>query len=195
MKTQHTTQFSAAILAGGKSTRFGKDKGLALLHNKPLVQYVAEVARAVSNDVLIVSQNKAYQPFAERWVQDEYKDCGPLGGLHAALTHAKNPYCFLLACDMPYLSLALLEEIKKHIHSQAMIPVMNGHMQPLCACYHRDALPVVTARLERGFFKMSDTIALLNHQLLGVDENSDLYSPEMFMNVNTLAEWQQLRKP
>ncbi len=195
MKAQHTTPFSAAILAGGKSSRFGEDKGLALLHNKPLVQYVAEVAHAISNDVFIVTQNKDYQQFAERLAQDEYKDCGPLGGLHAALKHAKNPYCLLLACDMPYLSRPLLEEIKKQIHSLAMVPVMNEHIEPLCACYHRDALPVVASQLERGIFKMSDTIALLDHQLLRVDENSDLYSPQMFVNVNTLAEWQQLRKP
>src|SRR5690242_14390814 len=75
---------TAFILAGGKSTRMGADKAFVPLEGRPLLARAIELAGAVTSDVRIVGSAEKFGSFGPV-VEDQFRDCGPLGGIHAAL--------------------------------------------------------------------------------------------------------------
>src|SRR3990172_2101840 len=103
---------SVAVLAGGESTRLGLDK--AFVHLKEdgpsIIEAVLGTAHEVSRDVMIIAAK--LEPFKDldaRLVADVFPYSGSLGGIYTGLHEAKNDYCLVLACDMPFLSLPLLK--------------------------------------------------------------------------------------
>src|SRR6185312_5223790 len=111
---------SAAILAGGRATRFGgRDKSALLVQGRAIVErQLAELSMA-ADDIMIVGARadearadgaradgaRAFQASGTNYraIADIVPDCGPLGGLHAALTAMRSDRVFLVACDMPYV--------------------------------------------------------------------------------------------
>lgn len=181
---------SVAILAGGKSSRFGTDKGLVIFREKPLIQHVIDNAIKISNDVYIISNNPIYQNFELPVLNDEFKSKGPLGGLHSALKNSPKEHCFLMACDMPFLKPELFHGLFKLSSHQAVVPVHQNHPEPLCALYHSSALPVIEKQIEAGKLKMTDAIEQLDHHWYQVDENCEFYDSKMFANINTISDWE-----
>jgi len=181
---------SVAILAGGKSSRFGTDKGLAVFRNKPLIQHVITIANEISKDIFIISNNPVYQKFELPLFNDQFKSKGPLGGLHSALKNSAHEHCFLMACDMPFLKPDLFHGLFKNRQHQAVVPVYQNRPEPLCALYHRSALPLVEKHLREGKLKMTDTIEQLDHHWYHVDENCEFYDSQMFANINTISDWE-----
>jgi molybdenum cofactor guanylyltransferase len=105
---------SAAILAGGKSSRMGRDKALLPLVDggAPMLAIVLDRLSAVADDLLVVAVDRErYEPFGARVVPDLYPGGGPLVGIHAAVAHAKHQHCLVVACDMPFLSAPLLDRM------------------------------------------------------------------------------------
>jgi molybdopterin-guanine dinucleotide biosynthesis protein A len=82
---QNQMELSGIILAGGKSSRMGQDKGLMLFRGKQMVQYSIELLNLFTSQILISSNNQEYNQFGFPVVSDIYKECGPIGGLHAAV--------------------------------------------------------------------------------------------------------------
>lgn len=185
--------YSAAVLAGGESRRFGQDKGLAVFRGKALVEHVIFVLRKLANDVFIISNNSVYQDFGTPVFNDNFNTAGPLGGLEAALANATHSHCFCVACDMPFLTPALFHAMQQHANHEAVVPVFRGMAEPLAALYQKSALATVHKQLELQQFKMTDTIMQLNHHWLEVDENCEFYHPHMFANINTREEWERLQ--
>lgn len=76
-------QVGAIILAGGKSSRMGVDKGLMLLNEKPMVQHVIDAVKLVADEIIIVANNKEYKQFGYTVISDEIENAGPLAGICA----------------------------------------------------------------------------------------------------------------
>ena len=93
----------AYILAGGKSSRMGDDKGLLLLHEKPVIQYMIDEIKKVTDDISIVTSNEKYKQFNLKIIEDTFKDKGPAAGIDAALLDAKEETIFITSCDMPFV--------------------------------------------------------------------------------------------
>src|SRR5712675_3270402 len=96
------------VLAGGKSTRMGSDKAFVQLEGRTLLARSLDLARSVSADVCIVGSREKFAPFAPV-VEDIFRDCGPLGGIHAALRVSQGDINLMLAVDMPFVSQQFLE--------------------------------------------------------------------------------------
>ncbi len=168
---------SAVVLCGGRSRRFGRDKGLALLRGRPLVAYALEQLDQISTDVWIsTNRPEAYEGLGRPMVADRHADCGPLGGLHAALHAIRHDRLVMVSCDMPHFSIRLLRFLCDCMHGcDVAVPVHRGAgvprgtvaleggrpsarrqeearelIEPLHAVYARTCLPAVTAALERG---------------------------------------------
>ena len=138
-------QVTAAVLAGGESTRFGTDKALFLWRGKPLVVYAVKGLRPEVAEVLVVAKSAA--PFegisglGARIVLDGRADSNPFWGLLAALGTVRTPWLFLCPCDAPLVRPGLLRALfDAREGARAVVPVWGGAEQPLAALYHRDAL-------------------------------------------------------
>jgi molybdopterin-guanine dinucleotide biosynthesis protein A len=179
---------SGAVLAGGESRRFGKDKAHALLGGKPLVSHVFETLKNVFEDVLIVTNQPVhYEPFDVTVVSDIVQGAGSLGGLLTALVHAEAERCFVVACDMPFLNVAvirrLLEKCRDH---DVVVPVLRGELQPLHAIYSKRCIGHIQERIGSGEFRIFDFYSKVS--TLRLEERVwEEVDPEnrSFANINT----------
>src|SRR5439155_9390766 len=95
---------SAAIMAGGKSTRMGQDKAWIELDGEPLIKRVANVLAEVADEVIVVANDPRYESLGLRVVRDRYPQGGALGGIATGVGAADHDTVLVAACDMPFLS-------------------------------------------------------------------------------------------
>jgi molybdenum cofactor guanylyltransferase len=177
------------ILAGGKSTRMGTDKAFVTLEGRTLLSRMLDLARSVTPAVSIVGAREKYAPFAPV-VEDIFPDCGPLGGIHSALCASQKDLNLILAVDVPFVSLALLQYLVRRARGapSAMVTVARSSQgwQPLCAVYRRSFAGVAERALREGRYKIS---ALFEEVPSEVITPSDLeasgFAERIFRNLNT----------
>jgi len=179
------------ILAGGKSTRMGADKALVTLDGRTLLARALELARSVTVDVRVVGDAAKFGAFAPV-VEDVFRECGPLGGIHAALRASATELNLMLAVDVPFVSRALIEYlISRAQGSDAMVTVarVGGGWQPLCAVYRREFADVAEKALRQGRYKIDTLFEMQRTQVIGEAELSGRgFSAEVFRNLNTPEE-------
>ncbi len=192
----HRTR-SAAILTGGLASRFGgTDKGALLVDGRTIFdRQVAELS-SLTDDVLVVratdaARDGATQRIGPRVVADLVPGCGPLGGLHAALSEARGDAVFVVACDMPYVTasfIAYLFSLGSEV--DIVVPQTERGYHPLCAVYARACLEPVAARLADRRLAMRDLVAAMRTRVVmaeEIDRFGDRY--RLLANVNTPAEY------
>ncbi|TAN79882.1 MAG: molybdenum cofactor guanylyltransferase [Gallionella sp.] len=138
---------TAIILAGGNSQRMGRDKADLPLGEKTLLQTVTATMQQLFPQVIVsVRQPRATVDLPQ--ICDEQPDGGPLAGLAASLGQATTPWIFAVACDMPFVVPGVVEQLAKHrAQHQAVVPIVQGHPQPLAAFYAASCLAVMQANL------------------------------------------------
>jgi molybdopterin-guanine dinucleotide biosynthesis protein A len=188
---------AAFILAGGQSTRMGADKAFVALDGRTLLARALELARAVTTDVRIVSDPAKFAQFAPV-VEDVFRGCGPLGGIHAALRASAVELNLMLAVDVPFVSPALLEFLIARARScDALVTVARagGRWQPLCAVYRREFAEAAESALQQGRYKIDAlfdvvrTLAIEEEELAGAG-----FSVSLFRNLNTREEVEAARE-
>jgi molybdopterin-guanine dinucleotide biosynthesis protein A len=197
---QPARDVAAFILAGGKSTRMGADKAFVILDGRTLLACMLELAHSITDEVRIVGDPAKYSHFAPV-IQDIYRDCGPLGGIHAAVKASQAELNLVLAVDVPFVSLAFLLYLIHRARSarQAIVTVVRTEegWQPLCAIYRKQFAEIAEKALRDGRYKIGP---LFDEAQPLVITNDDLqsagFSPWIFRNLNTprdLTEAQQDR--
>lgn len=126
---------SVLLLAGGRGQRMGgNDKGLLDWRGRPLIAWVHELVRPLTDD-LIISCNRnqqRYSEFADRLVTDEQSDFpGPLAGIRAGLQAARHSQLLVLPCDAPLLDRALLDALLSKAGSRPVMVRQGEYWQPL----------------------------------------------------------------
>jgi molybdopterin-guanine dinucleotide biosynthesis protein A len=125
----------AAILAGGKSSRMGREKALIEVEGQPLVARVAAVLAPIFPQICVVTaQSGVARAAGYPAITDTHTDHGPLGGIHAALTYFGAP-TFIVACDMPFLNSRLIEYMTSSFEGSALVPEGVSGPEPLHAIY------------------------------------------------------------
>jgi molybdopterin-guanine dinucleotide biosynthesis protein A len=183
------------ILTGGKSSRMGPntDKAFLDFHGQSLLDRALAVAGMVCDRVTIVGdparfakvESSKYVPV----VADIFPGCGPLAGIHAALTHSTAELNLMLAVDMPFVSrelLAFLFAAAEPSDAIITVPRTGKGFQPLCAVYRRDFSTVAEQALRAGKYKVD---AAFSGVLVRVIKENELaaagFSEQSFFNVNT----------
>ncbi|HYB42898.1 MAG TPA: molybdenum cofactor guanylyltransferase [Candidatus Methylomirabilis sp.] len=188
---------TGVIQAGGKSTRMGgRPKALIELGGRRIIDRVVEVVRAVTDDLLIVTNTPdAYAALGVRMVPDVLPDRGSLGGIYSGLLAAAGDAAFTVACDMPFL----LPEVARLVIDRAaladvVVPTSGGRLETLHACYGKRCLGPMASRLHRGQLRITDFFDEVRVLVVGEDEVARLRAPELaFMNVNTPEELARAR--
>lgn len=183
---------TGVILAGGRSSRFGSEKGLAVFDGMSFAARVAMALRPFVAEVHVVSRGDGYGEMADQVYGDRIPGKGPLGGLHAALQRIATPWLLLVACDMPMLTGGAVAWLcqQNRAASDAVVPLSSGRCEALFALYHKRCLPVVEAMLQ------DDERAM--HELLERIETHRVDWPEhlagTLRNVNTTDMLHQLKQ-
>lgn len=174
------------ILAGGKSSRMGQDKGLLLYEGMPLIQYAIDAIKPVAETVLIVTSNDEYTQFGYPLIADVYKERGPLSGIYSGLISSKSENNIVLGCDMPNLTTELLKYLVSQVKDEAvLIPSFKGKTEQLAGFYSKKCLSIFKQEIEKNNLKVKSAISLLPHRFLEIEEQFNFYKPELFTNFNS----------
>jgi molybdopterin-guanine dinucleotide biosynthesis protein A len=187
---------TAFVLAGGKSSRMGSDKAFVQLNGETLLSRVLKLSGAVAGEVKIVGDAGKFATFGPV-VEDVYREQGPLGGIHAALSTSATELNLMLAVDLPFVVPALLKYlILRARESRALVTVARagGRLQPLCAAYRREFAEVAGDSLKKKKNKIDAIFAMVETCVIEEDELVHVgFSAAMFRNLNTPEELEKAR--
>jgi molybdenum cofactor guanylyltransferase len=197
------TKVAGYVLAGGGSTRFGRDKALVEVGGTPMLGRMIELLRSVTREVKIVAAANKYATFGAEMVEDRWPGEGPLGGIITALEDAARSAAWpewnlILSCDMPFLTrdwLAYLCERAGRSEAQVTFPHSASGPEPLCACWQTMAAAKLRSGFESGVRKVTAGIALLRAEVLD-EADWKRFDDEgrLFWNMNTAADYQQAQR-
>jgi len=188
--------FTCAILAGGKASRYnGHNKALLKVgDNTNLDKLIALSEELFAETILITNNPDQYSCYTElRVLKDIYQNVGPLAGIHSAIYHAKKPYIFIFACDMPFVSKELvLAQITsfRNRDCEILVPRINDFFEPLHSIYAKSVLENLEKHLKttqslaiRAFFNQ---VKAGYWDLADNEENHKAFS-----NINTQHDHQK----
>lgn len=173
------------------------NKALAEVSGTKLIDGVTTRLRSVFGEIIIVTnQPELYSSYHESGVvvtTDIIPSRGPLSGIHAGLERCAGAGIVAVACDMPFLSVGLIEfMITRAEGKDAVVPRIGEYYQPLCALYRRTCLPVLEQALLLGQRKISEVYRQLDIRYVEEDEIKMFGDPEViFYNVNTRDDLQR----
>jgi molybdopterin-guanine dinucleotide biosynthesis protein A len=170
-RTAVPVEVGGYILAGGKSSRMGADKALLQLAGKPLIQHAVTKVRRTCAEVHILGNNPALAAFAPL-VPDVHPNCGPIGGMEAALMHSSHDWNLFLAVDMPFLPTAYISgwvyawpTAFGDFGPGIRMFTANGGPQPGFCLMHKDVLPYLSLAIRRGEFKVMQVFEEVGREL------------------------------
>lgn len=188
MSDEVANDVTAFVLAGGQSTRMGKDKAFLELGGETLLGRALRTASSVARVVVVVGDPRKFAAFSPA-VEDKYPGRGPLGGIQAALLSTSTDLNVIMAVDLPFLEPRFLQSlIERSRESNAVVTVARVGMgfQPLCAVYRREFASVAGQSLQGGNNKID---ALFTKVATRVVDEPELtragFSSRMFQNLNT----------
>lgn len=188
-------QICGVILAGGKSSRMGKNKALLDINGKPVIEIIKSELSTCTDQVIIISnQPEEYQFLQVPIYSDRYPGEGPLAGIESALYHVDTEWFFITACDMPFIQ----AEVFQYLYEQssgydAVVPIYEGQIHPLSSLYHRSVLPVIQQQLNKQQRQVKSFF-----DLICVNYVKDFNLPKTildrhFFNMNRPEEYQQAK--
>lgn len=228
LSTEVPLEVTGIVLSGGSSRRMGRDKAMLPVGGASSIERTAHSLGAVCSEVLIsISTPKPYDFVGLRSVQDIYTGKGPMAGLHACLNMSQTPWNMVLACDMPFVSAEVIqalvqiaaevvgrdreseptgENLEHHARAEmseraqldAVLPVVEGKAQPMCALYHRDVQTSLASCLSRNELRMMDWLSQLHvlyvpvehlSRLVGREASRDLFNMNRPEDYATACQW------
>ncbi len=178
------------VLAGGKSSRMGRDKAWLAFFGQPMLCRVADVVVRVTGDLLVSGRDPAAFGIRAPWLPDAVQDVGPAGGVMTVLEATGRP-CLMVSCDLPFLEEAALERL---VAAWRMRPatallttfrcVETGYIESLVAVYDPGGAALLRRSLARGERRLS---AIFPEEVrCHVDySRDDAATTRVFFNVNS----------
>lgn len=194
----------AAIQAGGRSARMGVDKAWVTLGERPLIEYVLQAAQPLAQRLAVVISHKMpqqslYEQLTAQWqaqlLFDPHDHCGPLGGMHTALSNCvADETALILACDLPFITSEFLRLLTQ-AHSTTSAPAITipldqtGRRQMLAGFYDQGCLPAVEQLLAERKLRVDGLCELVNVREIEFAAYAHLSNaPNLLNNLNTQAE-------
>lgn len=181
------------ILAGGKSSRMGKDKALLSFGEGTVLEHLWKLFHSIFEQTLIVVNDRKKYPSLDLpkdlLIEDLVKNRGPLGGLSTGFAYATYPHCFVGTCDMPLIHESFIRSMMKAWKTETAdalcIRNPQGQWEPFPGIYARDNRSLVRVLIDLGHLSM--------YRLLEVISVDSWAMPEEYRNVminmNTPAEY------
>lgn len=191
--------FSVAIMAGGQSSRMGRDKSFVEIAGQPVIKHVmARVENLGQAETILITNRPAdYAHLRLPMYSDVLPNKGSLGGIYTAISHSQQPHTLVVACDMPLLNIDLLRYMITLIDEETdvIVPTVEGYPQGLHAIYSKRCLVPIKQRLDADRLKVigfHDDV-----RVRYIDEAE--YQPfdprgRSFFNVNTPEDLEQARQ-
>ena len=188
----HCMNVTGVVLAGGRSRRLGRDKAVELVGGEPLISRVIGRMSEVADEIVVVVNgieraSELPLPQDAIVVVDAYPDKGSLGGIFSGLRAGREDWAMVVACDMPFVNVALL----KHILGQreecdAVVPILDGRPEPIHAAYSKVCLPAIEKKILADDLKIAGFFDDVRVKFVGQIDVEKLDPDRLsFFNINT----------
>lgn len=190
-KPGQTIPISSIILAGGQSSRLGRDKAFLEVKGQFLIERIIDRLGQVSEEIIIVADEvDRYDAFEAIVVSDVYPGKGALGGIFSGLNRATNHHSLVVACDMPFLNVSLLRYMQGLAAPyDVVIPRIGRLTEALHSIYSQDCLPFIEKQLLAGDLRI---VHFFPHVRVRYVEQAEIeiFDPEhlSFFNINSEAD-------
>lgn len=195
--------FSALILAGGMGSRLGyREKALIDINGRPLIELIIERLKIVVDSIIISVRDRAQGELlgatlsrGYTFAYDDHRNVGPISGILSGLSECEDEYCFISACDMPFINDDVVRLLfEKSENYDASIPRWDdGFLEPLHAVYRCSPMVHETKKaIERGEKIILAPVFKMNVNYVAVNEIRTL-DPDLrtFININTCEDIQK----
>jgi molybdopterin-guanine dinucleotide biosynthesis protein A len=195
------------VLAGGASSRFGRDKALVRFGTRPLLLEIVQMAQCCASEVAVVADAQKYVDLHDNFeiIEDCWPGEGPLGGIITALQHTTSTdrsaeWNLILSCDMPFLTAAWLQFLVAHARQsdkeiQVILPHSAHGPEPLCACYRTSAAESLKNVFDRGVRKVTQALKAVRTEVLDESVWKRFDSAgRLFWNMNTPADFEEAQR-
>lgn len=178
------------ILAGGKSSRMGRDKAWLTFFGQPLLCRVADVLSRVTGELFVSGRDPAPFGINAPWLPDERPELGPAGGVLTVLAATRRP-CLVVSCDLPFLDVATLVRLVEAWRRRPAPALMTtfrivetGYVESLVAIYDPPGVTLLRHHLDRGQRRLSAIFS--EDRRWHIDyHKTDTTSARAFFNVNS----------
>ena len=195
-----STILNGAVLAGGRSSRFGSNKALFAPDGETLINKAVDMLRPLVKEVVVSASHanaRAYAFLGLDIVEDLHNDCRPLGGLEALLDRCSTPWLLILTCDMPCVDSDMLRTMIDHIKlshgsfENGNLPRAiawrrsDGSVPPFPLLIEKGAQQVLCSRMSSGRRSMKGLLGALNTYYIIAP------SDRLLSNINRPEDWKE----
>ncbi|MFZ5650203.1 MAG: molybdenum cofactor guanylyltransferase [Bacillota bacterium] len=189
-------KISGIILAGGKSSRMGKNKALLEVGGLTMIERVAGAMSGVCSEIIIAGENSGtLEHLGYPTVPDIHPGYGPLSGLHAGLKAAKSWYSFVSACDIPFPSEKLMKRIISEKDGFDVVMLKQGEFfEPLFSLYSKAFIDAAEISIKNGVYKVTAALQHVKWKPVTVSPGEIPDLAKSLTNVNTPVDYEEAKK-
>jgi molybdopterin-guanine dinucleotide biosynthesis protein A len=196
MAVFNSKEISVAVLAGGKSSRFGESKFNAYFGGYRLIDYALRVAKLISENVIVIKHpRQKFEYQAAPVVSDIIPECGPAGGIHAALEEIRTPWLAVLPCDMPFLVPEIYQVLfANRKEPKPVVAVSENGIESLVSIWHKSTSNELRNYLMKKEFTLNRILANSNAVEVEIANKFREYQPDYFYNINFKKDLDEMAK-
>ena len=187
---------SAAILAGGQSSRMGRDKALLVLNRQRLIdRLVQEFSASCSEIVISAAHQDDYKECGVPVVADEFRGIGPIEGIRQSLLFCSFDHVFVCAVDTPFVRREMMLYLAEFISSDydAVVFCEKDRIHPLCGIYSKAVLPAIQDLIAERQYRLTELLSRVRTKY--VDISLSCFGRETLRNINTPDDYRAIRRP
>ncbi len=186
--TKASCEVAGIVLAGGRSSRMGRNKAFLEVGGRSIIKRVLDVLSPITSEQVIVARTgKPYKDLGVPVVLDKAPAAASMVGIYSGLLAVKAPYGFCVACDMPFLHPGLMRYMMKlRLEADVVVPATDGHYHTLHALYAKSCLEPLKQHIASENFALHRLLKTLTVRTVTEEELAAFGLPEkLFFNANT----------
>ncbi len=190
---------TAVVLAGGRSSRMGRNKAFLKLGHKTMIETIVESLQKIFRNVIVVTNTPEKYTMLNQveFIQDiiDTKEKKSLIGLYSGLVASKTDYVFVTGCDMPFVNIEFIKYMIESIKDEdIVVPFCYDHYEPLYAIYGKRCIPGFKELIEKNKFKIIDIFKNLNVKEIQKSEIRKFDKNTLcFKNINTYEQYMEIK--
>ena len=182
------------ILAGGKSSRMGTDKALLEINGTNFIKKIAGELDSFEEKIFARGNREPISLNGWQNIPDIYSECGPVGGLHAALAACRSDALFCVTCDMPFITAELFWELYDQMTDEddaVILTEADGRVHPTCGIYRKSVGSTFEQQLQDGNYRVMHVLNRLKVRYVTIDPEKGAWQ---LKNINTPEEYRELER-
>lgn len=170
----------------------GTDKALLEINGTSFIGQIAGELKFFEEKFFARGNREAVSVPGWRNIPDIYPECGPVGGLHAALKACRSDALFCVTCDMPLITAELVQELCNQMTEEidAVILKEDGRIHPTCGIYRKSAVNIFEQQILEGNYRMMRVLDRLRVKYVTIDPQTGSWQ---LKNINTPEDLRELK--